>query len=448
MRQYSHLVRHSGNLPLFQAVEMAATAISGGHPFHIHAEGVRGTGKTTVMRAARVILPPIRRIKGCCYNCDPACPHCPEHKHLTGAELAAVGTEVVPRPFLEISHGAKIGTVVGSIDLGKLIDRTQPTAALLPGSILKAHCGVLFIDEVNRLADTAPELADVLLDVMGTKPGRIQVEETGLPTVEMPVTVSVWAASNPDEEPGALARVRKQLADRFDLVVNMGRPGDYQSVQDILAQADGKAALETVYTLPAADFRQVAVGEAIRAILAAVYVDFGLESLRGVEAIETAARLAAAKACRQTVEVQDMIQVVPLALGHRTDAATLTAILRYLHSIAGDPGGRLIRPRLDLPGETTGPASSDGKKSMATSSWWQRFSERLRGSRRTPPAENTVDQKKPARQQAAGSNAGGSGETVADPMKTEIIAPPQVASSLVDLPLERYVSAEASQPHE
>ena len=38
--------------------------------------------------------------------------------------------------------------------------------------------------------------------------------------------------------------------------------------------------------------------------------------------------------------------------------------------------------------------------------------------------------------------------TVADPMKTEIIAPPQVASSLVDLPLERYVSAEASQPHE
>jgi magnesium chelatase subunit I len=176
MKHYNQLVRHSGNSQLFQAVELSATAMAGGHPFHIHAEGLRGTGKTTILRAAGTILPPITRIKHCIYNCDPAKPHCPEHRYLSATELAQAGTEEVPRPFLEISHAAKIGTVVGSIDLGKLVDRVRPAAALMPGSILRAHRGVLFIDEINRLADTAPELADVLLDVMGTKPGRVQVE--------------------------------------------------------------------------------------------------------------------------------------------------------------------------------------------------------------------------------------------------------------------------------
>ena len=43
---------------------------------------------------------------------------------------------------------------------------------------------------------------------MGTRPGRVQIEETGLPPVELPVLVSVWAASNPDEEPGPLEEIR------------------------------------------------------------------------------------------------------------------------------------------------------------------------------------------------------------------------------------------------
>lgn len=59
---------------------------------------------------------------------------------------------------------------------------------------------------------------------MGTKPGVVQIEEAGLPVVSVKVSVSVWAASNPDEDPGPLEEIRRQLSDRFDMVCYMGRP--------------------------------------------------------------------------------------------------------------------------------------------------------------------------------------------------------------------------------
>jgi magnesium chelatase subunit I len=77
MIPFSKLERYDGNEALFDLVLMSIVSTYGGEPLHIHAEGLRGTGKTTIMRAARGILPNITRIKGCIYNCDPAAPHCP-----------------------------------------------------------------------------------------------------------------------------------------------------------------------------------------------------------------------------------------------------------------------------------------------------------------------------------------------------------------------------------
>ena len=99
--------------------------------------------------------------------------------------------------------------------MAKITDPTNPTAAILPGVVPQAHRGIIFVDEINRLADTSPEITDVLLDVMGTKPGRIQIEEAGIPLVQIPVQVSVWAASNPDEEPGPLEEIRSAVIRPF-----------------------------------------------------------------------------------------------------------------------------------------------------------------------------------------------------------------------------------------
>jgi cell division protease FtsH len=151
VKRYADLSRHDGNQTLFDLVEMSIAATYCGDPLHLHAEGLRGTGKTTIMRTARDILPTITRVKGCIYNCDPRRPHCPVHRDMSAEELAAVGVEEIQMPFLEISHSAKVGTVAGSIDLAKITDPSNPQAALLPGVIPQAHRGIIFLDEIDAI---------------------------------------------------------------------------------------------------------------------------------------------------------------------------------------------------------------------------------------------------------------------------------------------------------
>ncbi|HWI61226.1 MAG TPA: ATP-binding protein [Symbiobacteriaceae bacterium] len=357
------LVRHSGNDGLFRAIEMSLLAAAAGHPLHLHAEGLRGTGKTSIMRAVRRVLPRIRRIKGCLYNCDPAYPHCPQHRSLDATQLAAVGDEWVPMPFLEISHSAKVGTVVGSIDLARLVSPSQPEAALLPGTIPQAHRGIIFVDEINRLAETAPELADVLLDVMGTKPGRVQIEETGLPAVELPVQVTVWAASNPDEDPGPLEDIRRQLSDRFDFAVYTDRPGEAAVVEEILAlngnhhwhrplsPADETRAelFRSQVAGRVTALRQVEVPQHLRQHVAELYSRFNVESLRAVQAMQLGMRLVACLAERSEAMTEDLARIVPLALRHRVDGETIKKVTAHLAGLntGTEPAPTPVaRPRL------------------------------------------------------------------------------------------------------
>ena len=87
-------------------------------------------GKTTVVRAMKSILPSMERIAGCLYNCEPTNPHCPIHRNMESDDLSLLGTESVSIPFLEISHAAKLGTVVGSIDLAKWWTRMSRSSPL------------------------------------------------------------------------------------------------------------------------------------------------------------------------------------------------------------------------------------------------------------------------------------------------------------------------------
>lgn len=357
MIPFVSLERYEGNQPLFQCVLMSIISSYAGEPLHLHAEGLRGTGKTTIMRAARDVLPTITRIKGCIYNCDPKQPHCPEHRYLSAGEIAALGSEEIPMPFLEISHSAKVGTVAGSIDLARLTDVSHPEAHLLPGLIPQAHRGIIFIDEINRLADTAPEISDILLDVMGNKPGHLQIEEAGLPTVDLQVQVSVWAASNPDEEPGPLAEVRRQLSDRFDLVCYMGRPNSVDTVSRILAdnsyarrvrnaakpagiKDQGEEVPYKHQLIKWADqYQEIYMPDFLRSYIARLYLKHNLESIRAIEAIQQAALLQAVMQGREKVLISDVNQVIPLALKHRVDSDTL---LRVVKDTQG-PGEGILR---------------------------------------------------------------------------------------------------------
>lgn len=344
MRSYESLVKHEGNSALFAAIEISIVSTLAGRPVHVHAEGVRGTGKTTIMRAAAGILPMIERIAGCDHNCRPWAPHCPDHRNALPAQLREIGTEFVQMPFLEISHSARLGTVVGSIDLARVVDPSNPQAALLLGTIPRANRGIIFIDEINRLADTSPELTDVLLDAMGTKPGRVQIEEAGLPVVSLPLETGVWAASNPDEDPGPLEDVRRQLSDRFDLSVEMGRACEPGMIRRILECDDFDAprrAPEAPTTgcwpgrMAAAALLvpRVLFPDEMVELLANIYVDFDIESIRAIEAARTAARCRAALAGRSRASIEDLRAVLGMVLRHRVEVAALANILRYVDAM-------------------------------------------------------------------------------------------------------------------
>jgi len=351
MIPFYKLQRYEGNAALFELVMMSIVSSYVGEPLHLHAEGLRGTGKTTIMRAAKGILPNITRIKGCIYNCDPEDPHCPHHKGMTEEEINRIGVEEIPMPFLEISHSAKVGTVAGSIDLAKLTDPARPEASMLPGLIPQAHRGILFVDEINRLADTSPEITDILLDVMGNKPGHIQIEEAGLPVVDIPVNVSIWAASNPDEDPGPLEEIRRQLSDRFDMVCYMGRPDSVDILAQMLeenshrhkikrnqekrSQAENEAK-DNEYRQKvikwANTYNNTDLPDFLRNFIARLYIKHNIESIRAIEAMQQGAVLHSVISNRDKVMINDVTSMIPLVLKHRIDGDTLIRMVNDVES--------------------------------------------------------------------------------------------------------------------
>lgn len=346
MKTYTELIRHAGNQRLFWAIEMSVLAMQVNRPLHIHAEGAEGTGKSTVLRAARELLPPIWRIYGCQYNCHPLQPHCPDHFYLSPQEVATLGVERVAMPFLEISPSATIAEVAGGIDLDRCTDTAYSAASILPGAIPRAHRGIIFLDQINQWADVSPDLVAVILDVMGTKPGRVQIAAAGLPTLQIPVQVSVWAASNPGEESGPLEDVCSQLAACFDMLIRLERPAETAVVQHILQESQVYRVnpRQVICPDPVTDlwqqqqkfrsigaiFDKVRMSEMIKNVIANIYLDFGLESLQPVEAMELGSRLHAALHNRQEVLVEDLAVIVPLVLAHRVEPTALEQILGYL----------------------------------------------------------------------------------------------------------------------
>ncbi|HMO57338.1 MAG TPA: magnesium chelatase ATPase subunit I [Roseiflexaceae bacterium] len=168
--------------------------------------GHRGTAKSTAVRALAALLPPMRVITGCPYNCDPAhpaaiCPHC---SPLINRRRGAIAAQSIAVPVVDLPLGATEDRVVGSLDIERaLVDGVQ---AFAPGLLARANRGFLYIDEVNLLED---HLVDLLLDV--AQSGMNVVEREGI-SVRHPARFVLVGSGNPEE-----GDLRPQLLDRFGL---------------------------------------------------------------------------------------------------------------------------------------------------------------------------------------------------------------------------------------
>src|SRR3954447_560123 len=170
--------------------------------------GEKGTAKSTAARALAALLPPLRTVPGCPFNCDPeapwaGCPHCGASAERQAAETAV--------PFVDLPLGATEDRVLGTLDFERAL--REGRRALQPGLLARAHRGILYIDEVNLLPD---HLVDVLLDAAAAGVNTVQREGV---SVSHPARFLLIGTMNPEE-----GDLRPQLLDRFGLVVEVTGP--------------------------------------------------------------------------------------------------------------------------------------------------------------------------------------------------------------------------------
>jgi magnesium chelatase subunit I len=279
--------------------------------------GDRGTGKSTAVRALATLLPKMRVVAGCPYQCDPAqdsarcVPGCP----VSGARTA---TEA-PVPVVDLPLGATEDRVVGALDLEAALTRGERSFA--PGLLARAHRGFLYIDEVNLLPD---HLVDLLLDVAAS--GENVVEREGI-SIRHPARFVLIGSGNPEE-----GELRPQLLDRFGLSLDVKTPQDLPTRVEVVKRrtaferdpkafadrfAAEEAALTTLLQESRIRVREVIVPDAVVERAATLCQSLGTDGLRGELTLIRAARAAASLAGDATVGDQHLKRVASLALRHR-----------------------------------------------------------------------------------------------------------------------------------
>lgn len=248
-------------------------------------------------------------------------------------------------PFVELPLGATEDRLVGTLDTAAAL--TGEGFRFRPGLLAEAHGGVLYVDEINLLAD---HLVDTLLDV--TVSGHNVVERDGI-SQRHPARFVLVGSMNPEE-----GELRPQLLDRFGFCVEMTAPAGIEDRVEAIRRRLAFDQHPLADPLPAAaddSGEPVLAAERIRtarpattptALLQAAARLATLVGAEGLRADLTLCRGASALAGlegREEAALADLRRVAPLALAHRSrrgpfDAPTLAPdeLERALDEALGD----------------------------------------------------------------------------------------------------------------
>jgi magnesium chelatase subunit D len=249
-------------------------------------------------------------------------------------------------PFVELPLGATEDRLVGTLDTAAAL--TGDGFRFQPGLLAEAHGGVLYVDEINLLAD---HLVDALLDV--TVSGENVVERDGI-SHRHPARFVLVGSMNPEE-----GELRPQLLDRFGFCVEMTAPADIADRVEAIRRrlafdhhplADpGPASADRredpqVASMRIGTARPATVPAELLEAATRLAIEVGAEGLRADLTLCRAASALAGLEGREQAALADLRRVAPLALAHRSrrgpfDAPTLApdALERALDQALGDP---------------------------------------------------------------------------------------------------------------
>ncbi len=284
--------------------------------------GEKGTAKSTAARSLAALLPPVQLVAGCPFHCDPdapwgECPHC--SADASGINPEARQVVEMPVPFVDLPLGATEDRVLGTLDFERAL--REGRRAFQPGLLAAAHRGILYIDEVNLLAD---HLVDVLLDAAAMGVNTVQREGVAF---RHPARFLLIGTMNPEE-----GNLRPQLLDRFGLSVEVTGPRDPELRAEVVRRRLAYESDSVAFTARWAKEQNVLRERilAARALLPQIVLDDGLltlltrlcceldvDGLRAdIELHKTACTLAALDG-RTRVHLDDIRTAAELVLPHR-----------------------------------------------------------------------------------------------------------------------------------
>ncbi|MFX0096055.1 MAG: ATP-binding protein, partial [Candidatus Hodarchaeota archaeon] len=167
--------------------------------------GPKGTGKSSIIRAAAEIFPEILAVENCVFGCYPFNPT----KMCEECRLKFDENQILPKQrkrmnVITLPLSATEDRVIGSLDVETAV--RKGIKAHQPGILAEANQNILYIDEVNLLPD---HLVDIILDAAAS--GWNVIEREGI-SLTHPSEFVLVGSMNPEE-----GELRPQILDRFGL---------------------------------------------------------------------------------------------------------------------------------------------------------------------------------------------------------------------------------------
>ena len=217
--------------------------------------------------------------------------------------------------FVELPVGATEDRLLGTLDIASALVGGE--VRFSPGLLAAAHGGVLYVDEINLLAD---HLVDALLDVAAS--GVNRVERDGI-SHSHPASFVLVGSMNPEE-----GELRPQLLDRFGLSVEVRTPLDaaerVEALTRRLAFDDDPEGVEDAYrseeielAARVAAARPARLRRELVEAIAELCASLGAQGLRADLALCRGSAALAGLEGRAEVEVDDVARVAVFALAHR-----------------------------------------------------------------------------------------------------------------------------------